>query len=57
LVQGAKAWQRGKVRIKVNLEFCPEECGETIPMSNETATNQIISPLDDIRKMLDGDNQ
>jgi KGK domain len=45
----SKGWQKGKVRIKVTLEFCPDE-----PEIEETS--EIIepkSPLDDLRRMID----
>lgn len=39
---GAKKWQKGKLRIKVVAEFCPDE-------PEEIESN---SPLDDIRKTI-----
>ncbi|XWK88498.1 MAG: KGK domain-containing protein [Phormidium sp.] len=39
---GAKGWQKGKIRVRVILEFEPEE-----PESNEPE-----SPLDDLRRMM-----
>ncbi len=41
---GSQGWQKGKIRIrlKVTLEFCPDE----------PETNQEGSPLDDIRQMI-----
>ncbi|AFY40708.1 KGK domain-containing protein [Nostoc sp. PCC 7107] len=39
---GAKAWQPGKIRIKVTLEFIPDEPKITEPES----------PLDDLRRMI-----
>ncbi|MFB2898020.1 KGK domain-containing protein [Aerosakkonemataceae cyanobacterium BLCC-F50] len=39
---GAKGWQKGKIRVRVTLEFEPEE-----PESNEPE-----SPLDDLRRMM-----
>lgn len=44
---GAKGWQKGKLRIKVTIEFCPEQ--SEIP--------QAESPLDDLRQMLNQENQ
>ncbi|NDJ21039.1 KGK domain protein [Nostoc sp. B(2019)] len=44
---GSKGWQPGKLRIKVTLEFCPDE-----PKTNESE-----SPLDDLRRMIkEGDS-
>lgn len=41
---GPQGWQKGKIRIKVkvDLEFCPDE----------PETDQTESPLDDIRQMI-----
>jgi hypothetical protein len=44
---GAKGWQKGKWRIKVSLEFSPDE-----PEISEPE-----SPLDDIRQMMNQENQ
>ncbi len=53
---GAKGWQKGKVRIRVSIEFCPDE-----PEVEETsATNEIEqpeSPLDDLRQMINQQTQ
>ncbi|AFY83582.1 KGK domain-containing protein [Oscillatoria acuminata] len=39
VLQPGKKWQTGKIRIKINVEFCPDDPSEP------------DSPLDDIRKM------
>ncbi len=39
---GAKGWQKGKIKIRVIVEFCPDEPEITEPES----------PLDDIRRMI-----
>lgn len=53
----SNAWQKGKVRIKVTLEFCPDEPEiEEITQSNDAEANQTESPLDDIRRMMNKDN-
>ena len=44
---GAKGWQKGKLRIKITIEFCPDQ--------SEIA--QPESPLDDLRQMLNQENQ
>ena len=50
---GANNWQKGKFRIKMTVEFCPDE-----PELEETPeTNQPESPLDDIRRMINQENQ
>ena len=53
---GAKGWQKGKVRIRVSIEFLPDEpeVGET-PVTNEIA--QPESPLDDLRQMINQETQ
>jgi hypothetical protein len=54
LKPGAKNWQRGKVRIR--LEFCLEDL-ETPPESNKNVeSNGSTSPLDDLRKLTDKAN-
>lgn len=53
----SNAWQRGKVRIRVTLEFCPDEPEiEEITQSSDLEINQAESPLDDIRRMMSKDN-
>ncbi|MBW4576334.1 MAG: KGK family protein [Aphanothece sp. CMT-3BRIN-NPC111] len=48
-----KEWKNGKVRIKVTLEFCPDEPDvEETPVSNNLEISEPESPLDDIRKMI-----
>ncbi|MEG3969107.1 KGK domain-containing protein [Microcoleus sp. T2B6] len=50
---GAKGWQKGKVRIRVTIEFCPDEPEvEETPENNESETSQPESPLDDLRRQL-----
>ena len=45
---GAKGWEKGKIRVKLTVEFCPDE-----PEVEATSTNnQLESPLDDIRQMI-----
>jgi hypothetical protein len=43
----SKGWQKGKLRIKVSLEFYPDE----------PEISQIESPLDDLRQMINQENQ
>lgn len=53
----SNAWQKGKVRIKVTLEFCPDEPEiEEITQGSDLEINQAESPLDDIRRMMNKDN-
>ena len=50
-------WKKGKVRIKVTLEFCPDEPEiPEIPVSNNPEINKSESPLDDIRQMMNEDS-
>lgn len=44
---GAKGWQKGKIRVRVTLEFEPEE-----PEIKEPE-----SPLDDLRRMMNNNSQ
>ncbi len=49
---GAKDWQKGKVRIRVSVEFIPDE-----PEIEETAEITLPeSPLDDIRRTINQEN-
>jgi len=54
---GGGGWQKGNLRIKFTLEFCPDEpeVRQAI-QSNELESNQSESPLDDIRRMINKDN-
>ncbi|MUL35475.1 hypothetical protein BWI75_03645 [Gloeocapsopsis sp. AAB1 = 1H9] len=53
LVPGDKGWQKGRLRIKVILEFCPDEpeIKEALE-ENFTQTNQKEQSLDDIRQKI-----
>ncbi|MDJ0616843.1 MAG: KGK domain-containing protein [Calothrix sp. MO_192.B10] len=48
LLQPGKDWQKGRVKIKVSLEFCPDE--PEIEAISENTTSE--SSLDDIRRKL-----
>jgi hypothetical protein len=50
---GSKSWKKGKVRIKVSVEFYAEEpeVSET-PASDGLEINEPESPLDDLRQMI-----
>lgn len=39
---GTTSWQKGKVRLRIDLEFCPDELDES----------QLDSPLDDLRQII-----
>lgn len=50
---GAKGWQKGKIKIRVILEFCPDEPEvEQTPQNNESEISPPESPLDDLRRQL-----
>ena len=50
LKPGAKSWQRGKVRL--TLEFEPEELEVTEYKNGKLQASQTNSPLDDIRQII-----
>lgn len=49
---GSNGWQKGKFRIKITLEFCPDE---PEPQEKPQIT-QSESPLDDLRQMIHQNN-
>ena len=58
LNMGAKGWQKGKLRVKITLEFCPDEPAvEEPPASKKPESTEPESPLDDIRRMIKEENQ
>lgn len=55
---GANGWRKGKLRIKVTFEFCPDEPEITETMViNEPETSKPDSPLDDIRQRMKEENE
>lgn len=53
LKPGNKSWKKGKIRINISFEFCPDEIEiEEITQGNDAEINQTSSPLDDIRQMM-----
>ncbi len=46
---GSKSWKKGKVKIKISVEFYVE--------NEESEIKQPESPLDDLRQMLNQENQ
>jgi hypothetical protein len=50
---GSPGWQKGKIRVKITVDFCPDE-----PEVEETPDNNLLeisppeSPLDDLRRQL-----
>ncbi len=58
LKPGSSGWKKGKVRIKMILEFSPDEPeGEEILEINEPDIPQPESPLDDLRQRINQENQ
>lgn len=54
---GAQRWQKGKVRIRVSLEFIPDEAEiDNALTNNQSGSNQIESSLDDIRQIINKSN-
>lgn len=55
---GAKGWQKGKIRIRMNVEFCPDET-EVIetPTNNQPENNESELPLDDLRRMINQESE
>jgi hypothetical protein len=51
LKTNGKGWQKGKIRIKISLEFCPNQTDE-LPESSDAVDGNSDSTLDDIRQMI-----
>ena len=49
-------WKKGKARIRVMLEFCPDEPDEE-KLSSQQADSIEASPLDDIRQNINKNSQ
>jgi hypothetical protein len=47
----AKGWRKGKLRIRIALEFCPDEPEEVIG-NDELLNSKSEGSLDDIRQMI-----
>ncbi|GET42165.1 KGK domain-containing protein [Microseira wollei] len=53
---GAKGWQKGRVRIKVTLEFCPDEPEiQETPSNEQPKISEPESP-DDLRQLINQNN-
>jgi KGK domain len=53
LKPGTKGWKKGKLRIKISLEFSPDEPEiDEIPVNQQINITQPESPLDDIRRTM-----
>lgn len=54
---GSQGWKKGKIKIRITLEFCPDEPeGEETPATHQPETSEPESPLDEIRRMMTEDN-
>jgi KGK domain len=50
---GSQGWQKGKIRFKISIEFCPDEPEvEETPENNQLEISAPESPLDDLRRQL-----
>lgn len=53
VLRPGKNWQKGKARIKIIIEFSPDEPEiEETSVNHQINTNQPESPLDDIRRTI-----
>lgn len=51
---GSKGWKKGKVKLKIIIEFYPDEPEiEKLPTSDKQRLNQAEPSLDDIRLTMD----
>jgi hypothetical protein len=46
---GSQNWQKGKVRVRITIEFCPDEVEK---LAEEPLNDEATSSLDDIRQMI-----
>ncbi|MGB3514204.1 MAG: KGK domain-containing protein [Microcoleaceae cyanobacterium] len=64
---GAQSWQKGKIKVKVTVEFCPDEPEETEESETENETEVSdnnnsenleaeVSPLDDLLQKFSQEN-
>jgi hypothetical protein len=47
-----KGWQKGKIRIKLTIEFCPDEPEPIEENGHQDPNNSTESPWDEIRQQL-----
>ncbi|MEH1933110.1 MAG: KGK domain-containing protein [Nostoc sp.] len=52
LTLGSQSWKKGKVKLKISVEFFVEEEDIQITNSNNSAITEPESPLDDLRRMI-----
>ncbi|MEH2420995.1 MAG: KGK domain-containing protein [Nostoc sp.] len=52
LTLGSQSWKKGKVKIKISVEFYVEEQDVQIINSNNSEITEPESPLDDLRRII-----
>lgn len=52
LTLGSQSWKKGKVKIKISVEFYVEEEDIQITNSNNSQITEPESPLDDLRRII-----
>ncbi|MEH2078441.1 MAG: KGK domain-containing protein [Nostoc sp.] len=52
LTLGSQSWKKGKVKMKISVEFYIEEEDLQISNSNNSEITEPESPLDDLRRMI-----
>ncbi|WP_392532521.1 KGK domain-containing protein [Nostoc sp. C117] len=56
LTLGSESWKKGKVKLKISVEFYAEEEDMKITNSNNSQITKTESPLDDLRRMIQEEN-
>ncbi|MEH2249947.1 KGK domain-containing protein [Nostoc sp.] len=56
LTLGSQSWKKGKVKIKISVEFYVEEQDVQITNSNNLEITKPESPLDDLRRIIHKEN-
>ena len=56
LMLGGKSWQKGKLKITINVEFCPEQLVIEETVNNQIEINQ-STPLVDIKQIISNNQQ
>ncbi|MHC5719254.1 MAG: KGK domain-containing protein [Nostoc sp.] len=56
LTLGSQSWKKGKVKLKICVEFYVDEEDVQITNSNNSEITEPDSPLDDLRRMINEEN-
>lgn len=56
LTLGSQSWKKGKVKLKISVEFYVDEEDVQITNSNNSEITEPDSPLDDLRRMINEEN-